>query len=319
MSKYKEKPLNPQELNSYSLKDRRSKVEIQSFAHTWSPGDSFQQFVESLPDILGGRDFKQFLQHCVQAKTTQKSRIFAMGAHVIKVGLNPVLIDLMKAEWISCLVLNGAGIIHDFELAFSGKTSEDVQENIQDGKFGVAEETGQFLNQAIKKAAASDIGIGEAIGKAISESDFPHKSLSLLATAYELNIPVTVHVAIGTDTIHFHPEVHGEALGKSSLQDFFLLCECVRNLDGGGIYFNAGSAVVLPEVFLKAVSYVRNQDFRLRDFHTAVFDFIHHYRPHENVVTRPLQGEGQGFYFVGQHELLIPLFAAALKSADSTP
>lgn len=316
MSKYKEKPFFPVNLETYSLESRVSKVKVDDFAKPWSPEEPFRNFVKSIPSILGGQDFKDLLRLFIEAKSHDKTRIFALGGHVIKVGLNPVLIDLMQGEWISAVALNGAGIIHDFEIALSGKTSEDVESQIQAGDFGMASETGEILNECINSAAAQDVGIGEAVGKRIQESTFKYKDLSLTAAAYGLNIPVTVHVGIGTDTIHVHPNASGEALGKSAMRDFYLFCELVKRLDGGGVYINIGSAVILPEVFLKAVSFVRNQGIRLEDFSAAVFDFFHHYRPYHNVVKRPIKGRGRGFYFIGQHEILIPLFAAALKSLE---
>jgi len=315
MSKYQEKPLYPDNLKTYALKDRGSKVSAADFSRACAPDASLQDFIDSLPNILGAQDFKAFLGFYLAAREKQKARIWGMGAHVIKVGLNPVIIDLLKGGWITGLALNGAGIIHDFELALVGKTSEDVSTKIKAGEFGMARETGEFLNAAIREASDEDIGLGEIVGRALAGSDLPHKELSLVAAAYELNIPVTVHVAIGTDTIHFHPDCDGRALGKATLRDFHLFSSLVRKLDSGGVYLNAGSAVVLPEVFLKAVSYVRNLGFPLSSFKTAVFDFFHHYRPDQNVVKRPLAGEGKGYYFIGQHEILIPLFAAALKSA----
>ena len=314
MSKYKEKPFFPEQLDTYSLLSRDSKVDINSFASPLTPGGSLKEFIESLPDILGGQDFKELLALFKQAKEKKKARIFSLGAHVIKVGLNPVLIDLIEKGWITSLALNGAGIIHDFEIALAGKTSEDVGSRLTNGSFGMAEETGKMLNEAIITAAGNDIGIGEAVGKLINESDFPYIKFSLTAAAYKLGIPVTVHIAIGTDTIHFHPRVNGAALGKASTHDFFLFCSLIKQLDGGGIYINSGSAVILPEIFLKAVTYLRNRGIRLEDFSTAVFDFIHNYRPFQNVVKRPLKGKGKGFYFIGQHEILLPLLAAALQS-----
>jgi hypothetical protein len=235
-----------------------------------------------------------------------------LGAHVIKVGLNPVLIDMMNRGWITAVALNGAGIIHDFEIAYGGQTSEDVEAQIKDGQFGMAKETGEILNRTINEAARDGLGLGEAVGRMIARSTFPYKKQSLLAAAWRSAIPVTVHVALGADTIHFHPQANGEALGKTSLQDFRLLCSLIEGLGGGGIYVNVGSAVILPEVFLKAVSVVRNRGKRLEDFSTAVFDFIHHYRPDQNVVRRPLGKKGRGFYFIGHHEIMIPLLAAAL-------
>ncbi len=250
------------------------------------------------------------------AKKKNKAIVFALGAHVIKVGLNPVLIDLMKEGWVTALAFNGAGIIHDFEVAYSGQTSEDVERNVKNGSFGMAQETAEILNEALQSGEKKGLGLGEALGEMLSESDFPCKDISLLAAAYDLNIPVSVHVAIGTDTIHVHPQTQGDVLGKLTHKDFFLFCAVLEKLEGGGVFLNVGSAVVLPEVFLKALSFVRNSGNPLEDFSTAVFDFIHHYRPHHNVVKRPHSTKGKGFYFIGHHEILIPLLAASLKSQD---
>ncbi len=314
MTKYKIKPLSPDKVKTYSLKSRASKIDTKSFARVLTGDETVSTFVDSLPDILAGKDFKTFIKKTRKAREGNKPIIFAMGAHVIKVGLNPIIIDLMESGWISALALNGAGIIHDFEIAYVGQTSEDVAVQIKDGRFGMAKETGELLNRAIVMGSKKNKGLGEAIGEMIASSDFPHKNLSLLSRAYDLNIPVTVHVALGTDIIHCHPEVNGAAVGKISLHDFFLFCSLVESLDGGGVYVNVGSAVVLPEVFLKAVSFVRNRGRVLKSFSTAVFDFNLHYRPLENVVKRPLVNKKDGFYFVGHHEIMIPLLAASLKA-----
>lgn len=314
MSRYKVKPLSPVGLKTFSLRSRESKVDINNFAQTLPADKIFSQFIRSLPDILAGKDFKEFLSLMERAKKKNRAIIAALGAHVIKVGLNPVLIDLMKEGWITALALNGAGVIHDFEVAFAGQTSEDVGLQIKNGKFGMAEETADMLNEAMNSGEEKGLGLGEASGEMLSNSDFPYKSMSLMAVAYDLNIPVTVHVAIGTDTIHFHPKTRGDVLGKLSLKDFFLFSALLEKLEGGGAFVNVGSAVILPEVFLKALSFIRNKGKRLEDFTTAVFDFIHHYRPHQNVVKRPHGNKGKGFYFIGHHELLIPLLAASLKS-----
>lgn len=314
MSKYKIKPLSPRNLKTFPLQSRKSMVDIDDFAQTLPPNKIFAQFIQSLPDILAGKDFKEFISLMERARKKKKIIIAALGAHVIKVGLNPVLIDLMKEGWITALAFHGAGIIHDFEVAFSGQTSEDVELQIKNGKFGMAQETADLLNEAMKSGEKKGLGLGEALGEMLSSSDFPFKNMSLLAAAYDLNIPVTVHVAIGTDIIHFHPETKGDVLGNLSLKDFFLFCALLEKLEGGGVFMNIGSAVVLPEVFLKALSFVRNKGKLLEDFTTAVFDFIHHYRPHQNVVKRPHGKKGKGFYFIGHHEILIPLLAASLKS-----
>ncbi|MFQ5722057.1 MAG: hypothetical protein ACE5GI_06170, partial [Candidatus Aminicenantales bacterium] len=307
MTKYKIKPISPAGLKTYPLRSRPSKVNIKHFARPVAPEGKLSDFVESLPDILAAKDFKEFVGLMRTARGRQKAIVFALGAHVIKVGLNPIIIDLMEEGWLTGLALNGAGIIHDFEIAYAGQTSEEVEVQIKDGLFGMARETGEMLNEAINKGSEEGIGLGEAVGRMIADSDFTHKELSLLATAYKLAIPATVHVAVGTDIIHFHPKARGEAIGKTSLQDFFVFCSMVEKLEGGGVFINAGSAVILPEVFIKALSLVRNKGHQVENFTTAVFDFIHHYRPHQNVVRRPVGQKGRGFYFIGHHEIMIPL------------
>jgi len=309
---YKERPLSPAGLTTYPLRSRSSKVRVADLAKVARPGDPVARFVQGLPRFLAAKDLRELTAAMTKARRGRKALIWAMGAHVLKVGLSPVLIDLMKSGWISAVALNGAGIIHDFELAYAGATSEDVESQIKAGRFGMARETGERLNDAIRRGAEDGLGLGESVGRMIAESDFPFKKWSLLGTAYRLAIPATVHVAIGTDVIHMHPRVSGEALGATSLKDFFLLAGLVRGLNGGGVFLNIGSAVVLPEVFLKAVSLVRNQGRALDGFTTAVFDFHHHYRPAQNVVRRPLGKKGKGYYFVGHHEIMIPLLAAAL-------
>jgi hypothetical protein len=312
----KKRPLSTQALRTTSLAGRPSKVDVRDFARPVRRGGTFRDFVDSWPGFLAARDFRDFAEIMGRARGQGKPLLWAMGAHVIKVGLSPIIIDLMKEGWVSGLALNGAGIIHDFEIAFAGRTSEDVETRIRDGRFGMARETGDLLNEAIRDGADGGRGLGEAVGRMIAESRFPHQNLSLLGSAHRLGIPVTVHVAIGTDIIHFHPRASGEAIGQTSLRDFFRLAELVRGLHGGGAFLNVGSAVLLPEVFLKTVSYIRNQGIPLDGFSTAVFDFIRQYRPAENVVRRPLGKKGRGYYFVGPHEILIPLLAAVLKNRE---
>jgi hypothetical protein len=306
--------LRPAGLKTYSLLTRKSKVQVRDFGKVPDPAAGAAGFIASLPDILAGRDLRELLALVRRARSAGKPVILGMGAHVIKVGLSPVIIRLMREGWVNALALNGAGIIHDFEIAFSGQTSEDVAVQLQTGDFGMARETGEFLNRAIRSGARRGAGLGEAVGRMIARSKFPHRDLSLTGTAFELGLPATVHVAIGTDTIHFHPGSSGAALGQSSLRDFFRFSDVVAGLEGGGVYLNVGSAVILPEVFLKALSYVRNQGRTLRDFSTAVFDFRHHYRPAQNVIARAVGEEGRGFYFIGHHEIMVPLFAAGLLS-----
>jgi hypothetical protein len=245
------------------------------------------------------------------AKKAGKTLHWAMGAHVIKVGLNPILIELMKQGFVSALSLNGAGVIHDTELAMVGRTSEDVEQELGKGHFGMCRETPNFINRSIKKGAAKGLGIGRAVGRSLLESKFPFLSSSLLASACSLNIPVTVHVAIGTDIIHLHPSMDARATGEASQRDFQTFCSVVRSLENG-VFLNIGSAVVLPEVFLKAVTLVRNLGYPLARFTTVNMDFIRHYRPATNVVHRPTLEGGKGYYLIGCHEIMIPLLGAAL-------
>ena len=304
-------PLPLKGLKTYSLKDRKSKVSVEDFARSWSPGNSFQAFLETLPNLLGARDFRSVVKAMLAARQADKTLHWAMGAHVIKVGLNPILIGLMKQGFISALSLNGAGIVHDTEVAMIGRTSEDVDRALGKGTFGMSHETAHFLNRSIKKGAEKGLGLGEAVGDALLRSKFPFLSSSLLATARQLDIPVTVHVAIGTDIIHIHPSMDAKATGQTTYRDFQTFCSIVRSLENG-VFLNIGSAVILPEVFLKAVTLVRNLGYPLSHFTTVNMDFIRHYRPTANVVHRPTLEGGQGYYLIGHHEIMVPLLAAAL-------
>jgi hypothetical protein len=311
-SRYSIAPLDLSKLETYPLASRKSKVSARQLGKPAASGGSFLNFWERLPDVLAGRDLRELVRRMKHARGNGRTILWGLGAHVIKVGLSPILVELMERGWIQGIALNGAGIIHDFEMAFVGETSEEVAEGLGAGKFGMAEETGAHLNRAINEGVAAGLGLGESVGAFLIELSPPHQKLSLLANAYRLAIPVTVHVALGTDIIHMHPQASGEAIGKGSLIDFRLFASLVRDLDGGGVYLNFGSAVLLPEVFLKAVSVVRNLGYSLTDFSTANFDFIRHYRPRVNVVERPVTGSGRGFDFAGHHEILMPLLAAAL-------
>ncbi len=304
------KKIDPSKVKTYSLKGRASKVTIDDFSKPYQKGGTFRDFLSSLPDILASKHFKDVAAAIVQARKNNRPVMLGMGAHSIKVGLSPVIINLMERNIITSLSLNGAGIIHDFELAFIGQTSEDVDKEILSGAFGMAEETGSLLNRAIRSAGAGE-GIGAAIGKMIHQSDFPHKDKSLLATGHRLGVPVTVHVAIGTDIIHMHPSFDGKATGEASHRDFLTFCSLVADLDGG-VYINLGSAVLLPEVFLKAVTLARNLGHSLSRFTTVNMDFMQHYRPNTNVVRRPTQGGGKGYSLTGHHEIMLPLLAAAI-------
>ena len=304
-------PISLDGVKSYPLKGRKSKVNLDDFARAWVPGGSMNRWLESLPRILAGRDLLEIRDRMVRAASSKRTIILAMGAHAIKVGLNPVIIDLLDRRIISGLAMNGACIIHDAELAVAGKTSEDVAAEIGEGKFGMAEETGRFLNQAILEGAEKGLGLGESVGAMLIREGFPFNRHSLLARAYEIDIPVTVHVAMGTDIIHFHPSADGASIGQASHHDFRVFSSLVSELEGG-VFINLGSAVIMPEVFLKALSLVRNLGHEVRDFTTVNMDFIQHYRPMTNVVHRPTLDGGKGFSLTGHHEIMFPLLAAAV-------
>ncbi len=305
------KPLDFSGLNTYSVHDRYSKVTVENFAKPLPPGATLKQFIASLPDQLLGRDLPDLVERLAQAREHGRPLLVGLGAHVIKVGLNPLLIDLMEKKIITGLALNGAGIVHDTEIAMVGRTSEDVDQVLGLGEFGAARETGEEINSAINQGAKNGLGLGEALGDYLLARDFPHNNVSLLASARRLSVPVTVHVAIGTDIVHIHPSADGAAIGQTSHQDFKIFCAEVAELEGGA-YLNLGSAVLLPEVFLKALTVVRNLGHRVTNFTTANFDFIRHYRTMTNVVNRPVAGGGRGFNIIGHHEVMIPLLAAAL-------
>ena len=302
---------------TYPLASRQSKTQSEDFATPVAHGGSFKSFFDSLPAILGGRDIRRVVQAIVDARKRERGIIWGLGAHVIKTGLSPVLIDLMKRGYVSALALNGAGIIHDFEVALSGATSEDVDESLGPGRFGMAEETGTMLNDAIRRGAGLGQGLGQAVAAFLAERNPPHADRSLAVAAHRLGIPVTVHVALGTDIIHMHPSASGAAIGETSLRDFRYFTSCVARLKGG-VYLNCGSAVILPEVFLKAVALARNTGASLEGLTTVNIDFLRMYRPQTNVVTRPIAGtNGAGISLVGHHEILIPLIAAAVIEAGA--
>lgn len=311
MPTYPPEPLDLSELHTYSVFDRHSKVSIDDFARPLQPGMTVRQLLASLPTQLAGGDFPELVRRIGEAYRQHRPIILGMGAHVIKVGLNPILIDLMRRGVITAVALNGAGIIHDSEISMAGRTSEDVATVLGVGAFGAARETGEYINQAICDGADRGIGIGQAVGEMLLSKKFPHTDASLLAMAATLKVPVTVHVALGTDIIHIHPSADGAAIGKTSLHDFRVFCGLVSELEGG-VYLNVGSAVLLPEVFLKALTAVRNLGHEVKHFTTANFDFIRQYRPSTNVVQRPTMEGGKGFNFTGHHELMLPLLAAAV-------
>lgn len=306
------KPVLIKGLKTYSLKKRKSKVNINDFAKPFKKNNTFKDFLNSLPNILAAENLKQIASKIVEAHKNNKTVAVGIGAHVIKVGLSPVIIDLMEKGVINAVAMNGACIVHDFEIAYAGMTSEDVDAEIGKGEFGMSEETGRLLNNAIKSGAKKGRGIGKSVGEFIDKSKFPYKDLSILAAGARLGIPVTVHVAIGTDIIHIHPHMDGKAAGEGSLRDFRLFAGVAANLEKG-VYLNIGSAVLLPEVFLKALTLVRNLGHKVKNFTTVNMDFIQHYRPMTNVVRRPTKDGGKGYTLTGHHEIMVPLLAAAVK------
>jgi hypothetical protein len=319
-SQYPIKPLDLDGISTYPLRDRKSKVHSGLFGKPLDGSENVLGLIAKLPHILAGDSLRTLIRAILYARESGKAILWGLGGHVVKVGLGPVLNDLMQHGFVTGIAMNGSAAIHDFEVAFHGATSEEVEEQIGEGRFGMAQETGQYMNAATEKAALNSIGMGESLGRFIAEGEregilFPHRQASVLAEAYTRKIPVTVHVAIGTDTIHAHPATSGSALGQSTYHDFRLFCTMTRELDSGGVYLNVGSAVVLPEVFLKAVSVVRNLGHRLEEFTTANLDFIQHYRPTQNVLKRPTQNSGQAIALTGHHEIMIPLIAAALKGS----
>ena len=302
-------------IRTYPLASRRSKARAEDFARPVTRGASFKAWFDSLPSILGAADVRRVVEAIVVAKKRDAGIVWGIGAHVIKTGVSQVLIDLMERGYASALAMNGAGIIHDFEIALSGATSEDVDEALGPGRFGMAEETGTLLNEAIGVARAAGKGLGQGVAEFLARRNPPHAARSLAVAAHRLGIPVTVHVAIGTDIIHMHPAASGADIGETSLRDFRYFTSCVARLTGG-VYLNCGSAVILPEVFLKAVALARNQGVSLEGLTTVNIDFMRMYRPQINVVSRPVAGtNGAGISLLGHHEILIPLIAAAVIEA----
>jgi hypothetical protein len=314
LSKYRVSPLDLSGLKTIPIAERGGKVRIADFATPYSKGSGIGGLIGSLPKILAADSFRAAVNALMQARSAGKPILWGMGGHVIKCGLALVLADLMRRGFATAFVMNGSTAIHDFEIAIAGQTSEDVEAVLPDGRFGGAEETGREMNQAIAAAARDSLGMGEALGARLARiADPAFAAYSLLYQAYQHGAPVTVHVAIGTDTPHAHPAADAAAIGAATHRDFRLFCSLVAEMNGGGVYLNVGSAVVLPEVFLKAVSTVRNLGAPLAEFTTLNLDFLQHYRPKVNVVERPhAKAGGRGIALTGHHELMVPLLAAAL-------
>ena len=314
MSIYEDlQPVDLSGVKTYELATRPSLVTVKEFARPVGENETVAEYLKKLPDILAVRSMRELAERMKRARDSKKPIVWGIGGHVIKTGLAPVLIDLMKRGFVTAMAINGAVLVHDTEIAIAGFTSEDVDGTLGKGDFGAAKETGEILNTAACKAAEENIGLGESVGRELLAQQPKHEDMSVLCAAFERKIPVTAHLAIGADIGHFHASCDGSALGGASHIDFRLLCSLVRTMDGGGVYLNYGSAVVLPEVFLKAVTVVKNLGGQLNDITTANFDFIQGYRPATNVVRRPTaEGGGKGFAITGHHEFTLPLLAAHL-------
>jgi hypothetical protein len=328
MSVYSIQPLTLGAVRTYPLASRKSKVSVRDFAKPPAANGSLVKLLDSLPDILAASDLRHLLAAIHRARRERKAILWGIGGHVIKVGLGPVLIDLMRRGFVSGIAMNGAALIHDFEIALAGNTSEDVEAAIGEGHFGMAAETGEYVNEISKLAARIRVGYGEAAGQFLRSGviHVPYAESCVLAAAHKHRIPVTIHLAIGTDVPHMHPAADGASLGIASHYDFRLFSALVKEMHPGGVYLNWGSAVILPEVFLKAVSVVRNLGIPLRPITTANFDFVQHYRPLRNVVMRPTAvppgsrgPESHGYAITGHHEIMLPLVAAALASSWPRP
>ncbi len=309
MKKYR--PLSFEKIRTYPLSVRKSKVEIGLAAIPHKKNALFGTFMDNLPSVLAAADLKSVVQAVVRARRKNRPVVLGMGAHPIKVGLSPVIIDLMRRGIITALATNGACIVHDFELSLLGRTSEDVASELCSGKFGMARETGRELNVAIRKGVKKGYGIGRSVGEYISAGRNRFKGMSLFAEGFGLGMPTTVHVGVGTDIIHMHPEADGASIGKGSLKDFKLFASVVSDLEGG-VYINLGSAVIMPEVFLKALTVARNRGYKVEDITTVNMDFIQHYRPRENVLCRPTMNKGKSCALTGHHEIMFPLLAASI-------
>jgi hypothetical protein len=313
------RPLSLKDVSTYPLSERPSKVSVGDFARPVGEDSLISDFLESLPNILAVQSLRELAAQIRRARALHKPVIWGIGGHVIKTGLAPVIINLMQRGFVSAIAANGSVLVHDAEIALAGSTSEDVDATLGAGAFGGAEETGRLLNTAAREGTRDAIGLGEATGRALLSLEPRYREQSLLCAAYSMRVPFTAHLTIGADIAHFHPSTDGASLGATTHTDFRLLAELVRRMNGGGVYLNIGSAVLLPELFLKAVTLVRNLGQELSDITTANFDFIQSYRPLTNVVRRPTAGgAGRGFAITGHHELTVPLLAAQILFQDKT-
>lgn len=299
-------------IKTFSIKKRKSKVKVEDFSKVFEPDDYFENFISSFPNILTGKDIRSLTDIIVTTVRSNGEVVLMLGAHVIKCGLSTIIIDLIENKVVTSIALNGAGGIHDFEIGVWGETSEDVASGLKVGKFGIWEETGRLMNETISEGKKDGIGLGEALGKKIVDLDTPYKKYSLLAKCYKAKIPCSVHVAFGTDIIHYHPTFDGGITGEMTLTDFKIFAKVISRLEGG-VVMNIGSCVMLPEVFLKALNCARNLGHRVEKFTACNFDQIEHYRPMKNVCERPTATGGKSFSIIGRHEIVIPLLAGIIK------
>ncbi len=305
-------PVDLTKVKTYSIRRRKNRTRVKAFGRPMSDLKG-ADFFEALPDFLKASDLNDFIARVAKARKNGRPFHLLLGAHTLKVGLSPVIIDLMRREIVTGVSLNSAGLIHDLELAFWGETSEDVQAGLDNGTFGMVEETGQAIAAIGQLASELNIGLGEAAGKYVHASKAKHRKYSIFSAAYQLDLPATVHVGIGTDIVSQQPTFNAARLGEASHIDFRILSRVCADINRGGAVANVGSAVILPEVFLKALTVARNLYGRAGDLTTANFDMIMHYRPKVNVVDRPTFKTGKGFNFVGHHEIMIPLLAWGLR------
>jgi deoxyhypusine synthase len=307
-------PIDPTRVRTVPLARRPSKVAAASLGAPVRAGLSVRRFLDGLPDILAARDLRDAAGRVAAAIRARRPVVLGMGAHAIKVGLGPAIVDLVERGRLAAIAMNGAGLVHDFEMAWGGRTSEDVGPGLDRGLFGMARETGEFVNRATREGVAAGLGLGRAVGDAIEAARLPHRRTSILAAAARAGVPVTVHVAVGTDIVHMHPDADGAAIGEGSMRDFRQLAAVVGRLERG-VYLNLGSAVVLPEVFVKALNLARNLGHRVRHLTTIDMDFQRHYRPAVNVIARPTAMGGRGIQLTGHHEIMFPLLWAAVEEA----
>jgi hypothetical protein len=305
-------------LRTYSALTRASKVTTRLEGQAPYAGMSFNDFLDRLPSVLKADELKAVARAIVAAKKLGKPVLVMLGGHVIKTGCSPILADLAAKGYVTHFASNGSAAVHDTELACCGHTSEDVAAHLEDGSFGMAADTAALINAAAERAAGGKEGFGEAVGAMLVEQKSPHVARALLARSHQMQIPYTLHIALGTDIVHQHPTASGAAIGEASLRDFRILAQTVSQLGQGGVVLNLGSAVIMPEVFLKALAVARNLGHDVSDFTTANFDMIQHYRPQVNVVQRPVLKGGNGYALTGHHEIMIPLLAATVYELDQS-